>query len=134
MKKTRWILLLSALVIAILAITFFLRRPDPIESTSLRYWAWRHGLVKMDSDRALEEMVYDPHRDDIVIGSTEPELIRKFGYVLPVEQASSYVQYCYNNYDNDAHRVDKVFMLRRSNWMVLMKGGKAVELLRVSGC
>jgi len=106
-------------------------RADPTETVGVRYWAWKHGLVQMDLDHALDEMVNDPGRDSLVLGKTEPELRAKFGFTLPVEQASSYVQYCYKN---SQYTKSQVFMLRHSNWMVLMRDNKAAQLLRVSGC
>ena len=130
MTKGRWIMLLVVCLCGI-ALVVALRRPDPEQATSVRYWAWKHGLVKMDLDRAVNEMVNDPGRDSIVVGKTEPELQAKFGFTLPVDQASSYVQYCYKN---SPYTTSHVFMLRRSNWMVLMRDGKAARLLRVSGC
>lgn len=131
MTRGRWVALLvvSLCVIVLLAVVFLPR--DPTEATSVRYWAWKHGLVQMDLDRALNEMVNDPGRDSIVVGKTEPELRAKFGFTLPVDQASSYVQYCYKN---SPYTTSHVFMLRHSNWMVLMRDGKAAQLLRVSGC
>lgn len=131
MTRSRWIaLLIVSLGIIVLVGAVFFRR-DSTEATSVRYWAWKHGMVKMDLDRALNEMVNDPGRDSLVLGKTEPELKAEFGFTLPVEQASPYVQYCYNN---SQYTKDEVFMLRRSNWMVLMRNGKAAQLLRVSGC
>lgn len=131
MSMGRWITLLALFLCAIVFVgTVFLWR-DPTEATSVRYWAWKHGLVKMDLDEALNEMVNDPGRDGLVLGKTEPELRAKFGFTLPVEQASPYVQYCYKN---SQYTKDQVFMLRRSNWMVLMRDDKAAQLLRVSGC
>ena len=131
MTKSRWILLVAALLCGVVLVVILFNRPDPIEATSVRYWAWKHGLAKMDADRALTEMVNDPNRDSIVVGKTEPELVAKFGFTLPIEQASPYVQYCYKN---SPYTTSRVFMLRHSNWMVLMRDGKAAQLLRVSGC
>jgi len=130
MTKGRWIMLLVVCLCGI-ALVVLLRRPDPEQATSVRYWAWKHGLAKMDLDQAVIEMVNDPGRDSIVVGKTEPELQTKFGFTLPVDQASSYVQYCYKN---SPYTTSHVFMLRHSNWMVLMRDGKAAQLLRVSGC
>src|SRR5271165_1487801 len=129
MTKGRWIAL--ALLCGVVLVGMLFNRPDAKEATSIHYWAWKHGLAKMDLDRALNEMVNDPGRDSIVLGKTEPELRAKFGFTLPVEQASSYVQYCYKN---SQYTKSQVFMLRHSNWMVLMRDGKAAKLLRVSGC
>jgi hypothetical protein len=127
----RLIALLAVALCGIVLVAIVFLRPDPIEGTSVRYWAWKHGLVKMDLDRALDEMVNDPGRDSTVLGKTETELRAKFGFTLPVEQASSYVQYCYKNSE---YAKDQVVMLRHSNWMVLMRESKAAQLIRVSGC
>ena len=123
-------MLLVVSLCVIVLVSVFLRR-NPTEETSVRYLAWKHSMVKMDLDQALDEMVNDPGRDSLVLGKTEPELKAEFGFTLPVEQASPYVQYCYKN---SQYTKDQVFMLRRSNWMVLMRNGKAAKLLRVSGC
>ena len=131
MTRGRWIALLVIVLCGVVLLAVMFLRRDPTEATSMRYWAWKHGLVQMDLDRALDEMVNDPSRDSLVLGKTEPELRAKFGFTLPVEQASSYVQYCYKN---SQYTKDQVFMLRHSNWMVLMQNGKAAKLLRVSGC
>ena len=131
MTRGRLIALLAvALCGIVLAVIVFLR-PDPIEETSVRYWAWKHGLVTMDLDRALDEMVNDTGRDSLVLGKTKQELDAKFGFTIQVEQASPYVQYCYKN---SQYTKSHVVMLRHSNWMVLMRDGIAAELLRVSGC
>jgi hypothetical protein len=123
--------LVATLLCGVALVVILFNRPDPSEATSVRYWAWKRGLAKMDADRALAEMVNDPNRDGIVVGKTEPELVSKFGFTVPVEQASSYVQYCYKN---SPYTTSHVFMLRHSNWMVLMRDNKAAALLLVSGC
>ena len=131
MTKGRWFTLpIIVLCGVVLVAVMFLRR-DPTEATSVHYWAWKHGLVQMDLDRALDEMVNDPGRESLVLGKTEPELRAEFGFTLPVEQASPYVQYCY---ENSQYTKDHVVMLRHSNWMVLMRDNKAAQLIRVSGC
>ena len=131
MTRGRLIALLAVALCGIVLVVMVFLRPDPIEATSARYWAWKHGLVQMDLDRALDEMVNDTGRDRLVLGKTKPELDAKFGFTIPVEQASSYVQYCYKN---SQYTTSHVFMLRHSNWMVLMQGNKAAKLIRVSGC
>lgn len=118
--------LFAVMLVATIAI-----RSDPTEMTSVRYWAWKHGLAKMDLDKALDEMVNDPSRDSLVLGKTNAELKTSFGFILPVEKASPYIQYCYKN---SQYYKDPVVMLRHSNWMVLMRDEKAVKLFRVSGC
>jgi hypothetical protein len=99
----------------------------------LLYIGWRIGLPTLDPDRALGTMVGDTHKDALVIGKTKDELIRKFGYVTSLDDPSSqYVKFCYDHIDY--YRGKQVLILRRSNWMVVMKDGRAVELVLVKGC
>lgn len=131
MTGRKWITGLAVVFCAAVIVAMTVIRPDPTETTSIRYWAWKHGLAKMNLDRALDGMVNDPSRDKLVLGKTQAELQAQFGFTLPVSQASPYVQYCYKN---SPYYKDQVVMLRRSNWMVLMRNGKAARLFRVSGC
>jgi hypothetical protein len=105
--------------------------PGPDDPKGIMYIGWRFGLPSLNPDRALGTMVGDIHRENLVIGKTKDELIRRFGYVTTVDQASEYVRYCYFNspyYGKD------VLILRYSNWMVLMDNGRAVDLVLVKGC
>jgi hypothetical protein len=131
MTRGRLIALLAVALCGIVLVAMAFLSPDPTEATSMHYWGWKHGLIKMDLDRALNEMVNDPGRDSLVLGKTEPELSAKFGFTLLVENAPPYRQYCYKN---SQYSKDRVLMLRQSNWTVLMRGNKAAQLIRVSGC
>jgi hypothetical protein len=103
----------------------------PGESRDLRYQARKLGVYPMDVDQATGSMIADVHRDSLVIGKTQDELIKKFGYVTALENASGYVKYCYFN---SPYYGTPVLMLRKSNWMVLMKDGRATNLILVKGC
>ena len=95
------------------------------------YIGWRLGLPSLNPDLALGSMIGDVHRDGLVIGKTRDELVKKFGYVTEVNRHSAYWWYCYFNspyYGKD------VLILRRSNWMVVMKDGRAEELVLLKGC
>jgi len=107
--------------------------PGPDDPKGLMYVGWRLGLPTLDPDRALGTMVGDRHRDGLVIGKTREELVRRFGFVTSLDEPSSqYVRFCYNNFDY--YRVKQVLILRRSNWMVVMKDDRAVDLVLVKGC
>jgi hypothetical protein len=97
----------------------------------LRYKGWKLGIYPMDPDSALETMVGDVHRDDLVIGKTEAELIKKFGYVTPMSQADEYNDYCYRT---SGRPLQPALILRKSGWIVLMKDGRAEELVLFKGC
>jgi hypothetical protein len=107
--------------------------PGPDEPKGMLYIGWRLGLPTMDQDRALGTMVGDVHREGLVIGKSKDELRARFGYVTTLDEPSSeYVRFCYNNYDT--YRGKDVLILRRSNWMVVMKDGRAEDLVLVKGC
>ena len=131
MTKRLRIALLALGLCGMVLVFAFLVHPDSERVASVRYWAWKHNLAKMDLDRALDEMVTDPGRDSMVIGRTRRELDTEFGFIIPIEQASPYVQFCYRN---SQYSTSQAVILRRSNWMVLMQNDKARKLIRVSGC
>jgi len=104
---------------------------SPGDRKDLRYQAWKLGLYPMDLDEATSTMVGDIYPDRLVVGKTEEELIKKFGYVTTLENASEYVKYCYFN---SPYNGKQVLILRKSDWMVLMKDGRATDLILVKGC
>ena len=119
--------MLVAVVIGVWWATY----PGPDDPKGFIYIGWRLGLPTMDQDRALETMVGDIHRDDLVIGKTRDELINKFGYVTTIDRASGYVKYCYTN---SPYSGKQVLILRNSNWMVVMKNDRVADLVLAKGC
>ena len=103
----------------------------PGDRKDLRYQAWKIGLLPMDLDKATSTMVGDIHPDRLVVGKTKEELVKKFGYVTTLDNASEYLKYCYFN---SPYYGKQVLILRSSNWMVLMKNGRAADLILVKGC
>ena len=103
----------------------------PGDRKDLRYQMWKLGLYPMDLDQATSTMVGDIFPDRLVVGKTREELVRKFGYVTSLENSSDYIRYCYFN---SPYFGTPVLILRRSNWMVLMKDGRAASLILVKGC
>jgi hypothetical protein len=103
----------------------------PVDRKDLRYQAWKHGLYPFRIESALETMVADPDRNSVVVGRTASQLASRFGYVLPINQAPQYDQFCY---ENSPYRGQSVLILRSSNWMVLMENGRAKDLILIKGC
>lgn len=103
----------------------------PVEKKDLRYQAWKHGLYPFKVESALETMVADPDRNNLVVGRTAQQLREKFGYLRTIEQATPYEKYCY---ENSPYRAKAVLFLRNSNWMVLMENGRVADLILVKGC
>jgi hypothetical protein len=128
---TRRISATAALVILAGLILWQIQYGHPGDRKDLRYQAWKLGLCPMDLDQAVSTMVGDIYPDKLVVGKTREELVKKFGYVSSLSQASEYVRYCYYNYPHDERQV---LILRKSNWMVLMNNGRAEQLILVKGC
>jgi hypothetical protein len=106
--------------------------PGPDDPKGFMYIGWRLGLPTIDQDRALGTMVGDVHRETLVIGKTKAELIKKFGYVTPISQTDDgYYGFCYRSSGRPSQ---PALMLRNSNWMVLMKDGRAIDLVLLKGC
>jgi hypothetical protein len=102
------------------------------DKKDLRYIGWKYGIYPLDPDSALETMVGDVHREDLVLGKTEVELIKTFGYVTPISQADDgYYGFCYRTSGRPSQ---PALMLGNSNWMVLMKDGRAEGLVLLKGC
>lgn len=126
-KKRITVLAISLGCVALLGV--FTR--DPAVEPSIRYLAWKRGLIGIDLDRATDEMNLDVHREALVIGKTRQQLNEQFGYTSSVDQATPYVRSCVFN---SPYSGSEVVQLRRSNWVVVMKGGRAAQLISVEGC
>ena len=125
-------LILAGVSVVLLGLVFWQALyHGPDEPKDLRYQAWKLGLYSMDLDKATSTMVGDIYPDRLVMGRTEAELAKRFGYVTGVENASEYVRYCYFN---SPYYGKEALILRHSNWMVLMKNGRVLRLILVKGC
>jgi len=105
--------------------------PSWADPKNPEYVGWKLGIYAMNLDHLMEAMVGDSHRDKLVIGKTQVELTKKFGYVTSLDQAAPYYKYCY---DNSYLRGQQVLFLRKSNWMAVMKDGHVSALILVKGC
>ena len=102
------------------------------DEKDLRYIGWKLDIFPMNPDSALGTMVGDGHSADLVLGKTEAALIKKFGYVTPLSQAdNNYYGFCYRTSGRPSQ---PALRLRNSNWMVLMKDGRAKNLVLLKGC
>jgi|SRR5580658_8675270 hypothetical protein len=104
---------------------------DPDDPKNLLYQCWKVGICSINLDQAIHTMVLDSRRDGLVVGKTEGQIIRKFGFVTSLNEASDYIKKCY---DNPADRGTRVLFLRHSEWAVTMENGRAVKIVFVKGC
>jgi hypothetical protein len=100
---------------------------------NIHYVAWKWGLVPIDLDKALEIMVGDgvPSKFPLVIGKSEEDLKKRFGYLRTLDEAAPYYRFCYSTSFWNGKNVK---FLRTSNWMVVFEGGKATDLVLLKGC
>lgn len=131
----RFMIIVGALGVAILIFVgvWTALYPSPADPKNIGYVLWKAGLYKMNLDEATEAMVGDgdPQKNMIVIGKTEGELRKRFGYLLEPSQVYPYLRGCYQT---SYWKGRKVLFIRRSQWMVVFVDGKASHLVLMKGC
>lgn len=145
--QNRWLrrVVFALLFIAVGVVLVWLGAyPDEGDPRNIQYVLWKHGLNKnMDLDKALFAMVRDVSRERQVQGLTKDQLKARFGYVRTLAEVTPYYRACYFSpgvfSQGDAGRAEiaakseDAFFLRDSPWMVVMKNGKAVDLVLCKG-
>lgn len=145
--QNRWLrrVVLALFLLAVGVVLVWLGAyPDEGDPRNIRYVLWKHGLNKnMDLDNALFAMVRDVSRERQVQGLTNDQLKARFGYVRTLAEVTPYYRACYFSpgvfSQGDAGRAEiaakseDAFFLRDSPWMVVMKNGKAVDLVLCKG-
>ena len=124
--------------------TWLLTYPDDVNPQNIYYVLWKHGLNNnMNLDSALAAMSHDGWPVRRVQGLTKVQLKARFGYIRTLGEVTSYYQACFftpgafalGNVDRAelAAKSEDAFFLRDSPWMVVMKNGKAVDLVLCKG-
>jgi hypothetical protein len=112
--------------------------PDAGDPKNLNYVLWKHGLNSdMDMNTALATMTHDTWAVNRVRGLTPDQLKKRFGYVKTYEEARPYLQLCatpnaIGELGNSPHE-HNVLYLRDEDWMVILKNGRAVDLVLCKG-
>jgi hypothetical protein len=104
--------------------------PGCYDPKNVHYLLWKHGLASIDIDRALSIMTHDDSQP-LVVGKSEDEVRKRFGYLRSLDEARPYLQGCYRE---SAWNKERVMFLRDSEWMVIFRNGKATDLILVKGC
>jgi hypothetical protein len=118
--------------------------PDDADPKNIYYVLWKHGLNNnMNLDSALAAMSHDGWPLRRVEGLTKDQLKARFGYIRTLGEVTPYYQACYftpgaftlGNVGRAeiAAKSEDAFFLRDSPWMVVMKNGKAVDLVLCKG-
>lgn len=118
-------------LMSVFFIGWILTYPQTSDPKNFEYVLWKSGLFPMNLDLATGTMIGDPRRSDLVLGKSESQLRKKFGYLTTLDQASPYLKACY---ENSGWKTQKVRFIRTSPWMVVFDGDKAVDLVLIKGC
>jgi hypothetical protein len=118
--------------------------PDDVDPRNIYYVLWKHGLNNnMNLDSALAATSRDAWPARRVEGLTKDQLTARFGYIRTLGEVTPYYQACYVipgvfaqgsvGRAEIATKSEDAFFLRDSPWMVVMKNGKAVDLVLCKG-
>jgi hypothetical protein len=118
--------------------------PDDVDPKNIYYVLWKDGINNnMNIDSALVAMSHDVWPVKRVEGLTKDQLKARFGYIRTLGEVTPYYRACYFTpgifTQGDAGRAEiaakgeDAFFLRDSPWMVVMKNGKAVDLVLCKG-
>lgn len=118
--------------------------PDDVDPKNIYYVLWKHGLNNnMNLDSALAAMSHDVWPVRRVKGLTKNQLKARFGYMRTLGEVTPYYKACcftpgvftLGNLGSAeiAAKNEDAFFLRDSPWMVVMKNGKAVDLVLCKG-
>jgi hypothetical protein len=112
--------------------------PEDYDPKNIDYVLWTHGLNRnMNLDHAVGGMTHDTWAVRLVEGRSKDELKNRFGFIRTLAEARPYDQLCYSPVtfgERGVHAFGKeVVFLRDSDWMVILDGGKAVDLVLCKG-
>jgi hypothetical protein len=121
-------------------ITWMGTYPDDTDPKNIYYVLWKHGLNNnMNLDSALAAMSHDVWPRRQVQGLSKEQLQARFGFIRTLGEVTPYYQACYftpgaftlGNVGRAeiAAKSEDAFFLRDSPWMVVMKNGRAADLV-----
>ena len=113
------------------AIVWYLTYPSSRDPKNIGYVLWKAGIYRMNIDIATGTMIGDGSRDALVVGKTKSELRDRFEYLTAPGAASPYLQTCLASSPWNGR--DAAF-LRKSPWLVIFDGEKAIDLILFKGC
>lgn len=132
---TLFLLLVGVALLFVFWITAYPDRGDP---KNIHYVLWKHGLNRnMNLDDAVGAMTHDTWAVRLVQGMTKDQLKSRFGYVRDYDEVGPYLQQCASpeaSGELGLHPNRKDFVYRRDSWwMVIMRDGKAADLVLCKG-
>jgi hypothetical protein len=112
--------------------------PDGGDPKNIDYVLWKHHLNRnMNLDDAVAGMTHDTWAVRLVRGMTKDQLKERFGYIREFRDARPYLQMCASTDAADEIGMhpqnENVVYLRDSDWMVVMRNGRAADLVLCKG-
>jgi hypothetical protein len=106
--------------------------PDPYDPKNMRYVLWKHGLASIDLDTATSALAVDSEgRQALIIGQSQDQLRKRFGFLLTPHQAGPALERCvYASWANDG----TALYIRHSNLVVVFKNDIATEANILKPC
>ena len=124
-----WPLIALVVMPLLMTIGWALLFQDQSDPKNLRYSCWKIGVCSMNLDTAVDAVVNDPNRMDLIRGKTVAQLVKKFGYVTTLENAYPYLRQIHD----EQFKGKEVVFLRHSDLMVILENGRGVDLVYIKG-
>ena len=100
--------------------------PDKYDPKNIHYVLWKWHLAPIDLDRAVSTMHHDRASEQMILGKSEAEVTKRFGYLLPPEKAPS----CFRaESEGVASPGDKALFLRKSDYLIIFRNDVAVRVV-----
>jgi hypothetical protein len=126
MKNRLLLLIVTTIVILLLWEGFY---PDKYDPKNPHYIAWKWHLATIDPMRALSTMTHDSGSEHLVVGLNANDLKKRFGSLKTVDEVGPYLR----DYCASTRAGEDVLFLNNSDYMVVMKKGRAAELVLCKG-
>jgi hypothetical protein len=126
-RKLRIALLVTIAVFTSVATTAWLAEPDNSRH-SLRYQLWKRGHYPF-REGFKGAFMADAHRDAIVLGRSRAELERTFSPLTEGKKNERYWGEVYASFRPG----DNFVWLWNSNWLVVLRDGRAIYLQYIKG-
>jgi len=102
--------------------------PDKDDPKNIQYVFWKWHLANINLDRAVSVMHHDPGSERMILGKSEKELTKRFGYLLTPEAAPR----CFKLASRGAVTSgDKALFLRKSDYLIFFRDGVAVRVVEL---
>lgn len=130
------ILSAAATFLAVAALTlaiWYSLYPQPWDPKNPGYVLWKASLNPFENlDSAASALVFDGHRDELLIGRSEADIRRTFGELRPLGAAQPYLRECLATYGWT--KQGKVYFIRNTLLAVIIRQGIVRAHVNAKSC